>query len=86
MRRVYTAFAEEVLPNQPPPAQMERMRRVYTDLHQGICAFRENQLTEARRYFLQAIKTGPVYCRSLWIWSKLLLTFVGRTKWGILGQ
>ena len=84
MQKAYTLFAEQILPNPPSPPEMARMRQVYLNLHQGICAFRENQLKEARRYFLQAIKIGPAYCKSLWIWSKLLLTLVGRTKWGIM--
>ncbi len=84
MQAAYTSFAEKILPKQPPAAELERMRQVYTDLHQGICAFRANQLPEAQRYFLQAIKTGPRYCRRLWIWNKLMLTYVGRTKWGIM--
>jgi glycosyltransferase involved in cell wall biosynthesis len=84
MQKAYTAFAEEVLPNRPSPSEMERMRQVYINLHQGLCAFQEQKLKEARYYFLQAIKIGPAYCKSFWIWSKLLLTFVGRTKWGII--
>ncbi|HXV43427.1 MAG TPA: glycosyltransferase [Anaerolineae bacterium] len=86
MRQAYTAFAEEVMPDRPSAVKLERMRQVYTNLHQGICAFRENHLPEARRYFLQGIRSGPEYCKSFWIWSKLLLTFMGRTKWGILDR
>lgn len=84
MQKTYTAFAEQLLPTHLPSSEMERMRRVYTSLHQGICAFREYQLKEARGYFLQAIKTGPKYCKPFWIWNKLLLTFIGKTKWGIM--
>jgi glycosyltransferase involved in cell wall biosynthesis len=84
MQQAYITFAEQVLLTPPRPREMERMRQVYLNLNQGICAFREKQLKEARHYFLQAIKTGPTYCKPLWIWSKLLLTFVGRTKWGIM--
>lgn len=85
MQRDYTTFAEQILPNPPLPSEkMERMRQVSLNLHQGLCAFRERQLKEARHYFLQAIKIGPAYCKSLWIWNKLLLTFVGRTRWGIM--
>ncbi len=84
MQKTYTVFAEQVLPNQPSDIEMERMRQVYTNLHQGICAFRTHQLKEARHYFLQAIQIGPEYCKQLWIWNKLLLTFIGKTKWGIM--
>jgi hypothetical protein len=84
LQRAYIAFAEEVLADQLPPHELARMRPVYSNLHQGICAFREHQLKEARRYFLEAIRLGPQYCKMPWVWSKLLLTFIGRTKWGIL--
>ncbi|GEM_PF-655813 len=83
MEQTYTAFANEVL-SRRPPQEMKRMGQVYINLHQGICAFRENQLVEARRHFWQAIRLGPEHCRSPWIWNKLLLTFVGKTKWGVM--
>jgi glycosyltransferase involved in cell wall biosynthesis len=83
-QKAYITFAEEILTNQLPLHEVERMRPVYSNLHQGVCAFREHQLAEARRYFWQAIKTGPQYCKMPWVWSKLLLTLIGRTKWGIL--
>ncbi len=84
MQKMYTSFAENVLLDKLPTNEMERMRRVQVNLHQGILAFRDYKLKEARGYFWQAIKSDPLYCRHLWIWSKLLLTFIGRTKWGIL--
>ena len=84
MQQAYLAFAEQIYPYPLPPQELERMGRVYLNLHQGICAFQERQLAEARRYFLRAIRTGPTYCKPLWIWSKLLLTFVGKTKWGVM--
>lgn len=84
MQTAYTLFAEGILPEQVPDSEKEKMRKVYTYLHQGICAFRDRKMKEARRFFLQAIKTDPTYCKPLWIWSKLLLTFIGRTKWGFL--
>lgn len=84
MQQHYTAFAEQQLPQPLPPAEMEQMRQAYTQLHQGICAFRENQLKEARHYFLQALKANPVAWKSSWVWNKLFLTYVGRTKWGIM--
>ncbi|MDM8529729.1 glycosyltransferase [Anaerolineales bacterium HSG25] len=84
MPEQYANFAEEVLHDLPTTNDLVRMRSVYLSLHQGICAFREKQLSEARQYFLSAIRQGPMYCRAPWIWSKLLLTFLGRTKWGFL--
>ncbi|MDM8528149.1 glycosyltransferase [Anaerolineales bacterium HSG24] len=84
MPEQYANFAEEVLHDLPTTNDLARMRSVYLSLHQGICAFREKQLSEARQYFLSAIRQGPMYCRAPWIWSKLLLTFLGRTKWGFL--
>jgi hypothetical protein len=84
MQQRYTAFAEEQLPQPLPAAEMEQMRRAYTQLHQGICAFRENQLKEARYHFLQALKTNPAAWKSSWVWNKLFLTYVGKTKWGIM--
>ncbi|MCB0153397.1 MAG: glycosyltransferase [Anaerolineae bacterium] len=84
IQQAYIAFAEQIFPHNLPPQELARKRQVYLDLHQGICAFQERQLSDARRYFLRAIRTGPGYCKPLWIWSKLLLTFVGRTKWGVM--
>ncbi|MCB0170090.1 MAG: glycosyltransferase [Anaerolineaceae bacterium] len=84
MQQAYTTFAEAILPNRLPEAELIKMRQVHTQLHQGIFAFRDKKLKEARRYFWQAIKSGPKYCKAPWIWSKLLLTLIGRTKWGIL--
>lgn len=83
-QQAYVTFAEQIYPHQLPPQELERMRKVYLNLHQGICAFQERQLPEARHYFLHAIRTGPSYCKPLWIWSKLLLTFIGKTKWGVM--
>lgn len=80
----YITFAESVLPTPLAPAELRKMRQVHLDLHLGIFRFRERQLREARQHFLRAIRTGPMYAKHPWIWSKLLLTFLGRTKWGIL--
>ncbi|MCB0208599.1 MAG: glycosyltransferase [Anaerolineae bacterium] len=84
LQKTYTTFAEEILPSRLPEAEMIKMRQVHTHLHQGIFAFRDRKLKEARRYFLKAIRSGPKYCKAPWIWSKLLLTLLGRTKWGVL--
>ncbi|MCB0196131.1 MAG: glycosyltransferase, partial [Anaerolineae bacterium] len=84
LQNAYTNFAEEILPSRLPEAELIKMRQVHTQLHQGIFAFRDKRLKEARRFFWQAIRSGPKYCKAPWIWSKLLLTFIGRTKWGIL--
>ena len=74
IQNAYTVFAEEVLPNQPStPEALEEMRWVYTNLHQGIYAFRENRFKEAGYYFLRTVKlksgTPPQ------IWYKSLLTY-----------
>ncbi len=84
LQQAYTTFAEQVIPTALPEAELKKMRQVHTSLHQGLFAFRERELKQARRYFWQAIKTEPRYCKSPWIWSKLLLTFIGRTKWGLM--
>ena len=84
IKDAYIAFAEEVFPGQPSPDELKRMRQVHLNLHQGLCAFQDYQFKEARSHFLQAIKTGLTHCKSPWIWNKLLLTFVGKTKWGVL--
>jgi len=77
MQQAYATFAEEVL------GEAAENRYVYLNLQQGICAFREQQFIEARHFFWQAIKLNPTACTAPWIWSKLLLTFIGRTKWGL---
>jgi glycosyltransferase involved in cell wall biosynthesis len=77
MQQAYATFAAEILP------EMAENRQLYLYLQQGICAFREQQFLEARHFFWQAIKLNPAACAIPWIWSKLLLTFVGRTKWGL---
>lgn len=84
VERAYVEFAEKKLLNKPDTPETQRMRRVYLNLHQGLHAFRANRHKEARQLFLNAIKAGPAYCTAPWIWNKLLLTFTGRTKWGIL--
>jgi hypothetical protein len=84
MQQAYVDFAEEAIPTRLSAAEMAKLRRVHTHLHQGLFAFREQRMKEARRYFWQAIKTEPRYCTAPWIWSKLLLTFIGRTKWGLM--
>jgi hypothetical protein len=80
----YVNFAEEILPNSLPSNKIIKLRDVHLNLHKGLLAFRDRQFKEARGYFLRAIKTSPFHCRPPWIWNKLLLTFVGRTKWGVL--
>ncbi len=71
LQQVYTAFAEESLPYRPSALTIEEMRWAYTNFHQGIHAFRENNPKEAWHYFLQAIKPS----RSLQSWPKLILIF-----------
>jgi hypothetical protein len=80
----YVDFAEQVLANSLPSEEIIKMRYVYLSLHQGLLAFRDGQYRKARYHFLHAIRTGPLYCKPPWIWNKLLLTFVGRTKWGVM--
>lgn len=80
----YINFAEQVLPNPLPSHEILKMRHVYLSLQKGLLAFRDRQFKKARYYFLHAIRTGPLYCKPPWIWNKLLLSFVGRTKWGVM--
>ena len=84
MQHAYTAFAEEVFPVPLSTSELKRMHDVHLNLHKGLHAFQKQRLKQARQYFWDAIKTGPLYCKAPWIWSKLFLTFVGRTKWGIM--
>jgi glycosyltransferase involved in cell wall biosynthesis len=80
----YVNFAEEILPNSLSSNEVIKLRYVHLNLHKGLLAFRDRQFKEARAHFLRAIKTSPLHCRPPWIWNKLLLTFVGRTKWGVM--
>lgn len=84
MQETYTRFAEKMLPYKLHGAEAEQMRHTYTHLHTGLHAFRAMEFKKARYYFLQAIRMGPRYCKPPWIWSKLLLTYLHKTKWGIL--
>lgn len=69
MQLAYTVFAEEVLPHQSSPAEVENLRWVYTNFHQGIYAFREKKIKEAWHFLLQTF-AAPIP-----IWSKVPLGF-----------
>jgi O-antigen/teichoic acid export membrane protein/glycosyltransferase involved in cell wall biosynthesis len=86
MQQAYIEFAEQVLRPRPSDSKLQQMRQVYLNIHQGLHAFRDRRFHLARTFFLTAIKSSPTSCTALWVWNKLLLSFVGRTKWGVLSK
>lgn len=86
MEKLYAEFAEQVLQPKPDYLALQRKRQIYLNAHQGLHAFREKHFEQARQFFLKAISVQPGSGIGLWVWNKLLLTYVNRTKWGIFGK